>query len=349
MKINDLEFFFVQLQCETRPTPIRCLLVRLVTDTGVEGWGESRLAWRPGELAARREAILGVLSGRSIFDVEELLALEVLGEPSLRSAVETACWDLIGRTLGQPLCHLFGGGYRQRIPVAVRIPVGSPRQVADLARELAEQGFHAQIIESTGQPADDVQTVLVTRESVGDRVELRLDAKASYDLQTARDVCAELEYSRLQFLLDPLNAATLHEVAALGRQTSVRLGVARAIRGPADVLALVRSGAARFAVFDLEQVGGLVAARKCAAVAEAAGVRPSLGGGPSPGLGVAAMLHLAAATPALASCNECAYHQFQDDVLTDPLEIVDGMIAVPQGPGLGVEVDRAKVERYQVT
>ena len=186
------------------------------------------------------------------------------------------------------------------------------------------------------------------RESVGDRVELRLDGVRGYDLQTARDLCAELEYSRLQFFLDPLGATALHEVAALGRQTSVPLGVCRAIREPADVLALVRSGAARFAVFAMERVGGLTAARKCAAVAEAAGVRASLGCGPSPGLAAAAMLHLAAATPALASCNECSYHQLEDDVLREPLEIIDGMITLPENPGLGVEVDRAKIERYQV-
>lgn len=90
----------------------------------------------------------------------------------------------------------------------------------------------------------------------------------------------------------------------------------------------------------------MTAARKCAAVAEAAGARASLGCGPSPGLGAAAMLQLVAATPALASCNECGYHQLRDDVLCERLEIIDGMMTVPQGPGLGVTVDRAKIDRY---
>ena len=119
--------------------------------------------------------------------------------------------------------------------------------------------------------------------------------------------------------------------------------------GPADVLTLIRSQAAPFVVIDLERVGGLVPARKCASIAQAAGLSAMLGGGPSLGVGVAAMLQLAAATPALSGCNECAYHQLQDDLLVEPLEIVDGMIVVPQGPGLGVEIDRAKVEQYQVS
>ena len=348
MTINELEFFLVQLQCEVESAPVRWLLARLATDAGVEGWGEARLAWRSDSLAPRREALLPVLAGRNVFDLEEILALEVLRDAPLRSAVEMACWDMIGRKLGQPLCNLLGGGYRRRIPLAVRMPAGSPSRCAQLARELAEQGFHSQILTCSGQAAVDVQTVVAVRESAGDRIELRLDGSQGYDLQTARDLCAELEYARLQFFLDPLGAATLHEVVALGRQTSVPLGVCRAIREPADVLALVRSGAARFAVLAPERVGGLTAARKCAAVAEAAGVRASLACGPSPGLAAAAMLHLAAATPALASCNECSYHQLEDDILHEPLEIIDGMITLPENPGLGVEVDRAKVERYQV-
>ena len=66
------------------------------------------------------------------------------------------------------------------------------------------------------------------------------------------------------------------------------------------------------------------------------------------GIGMAAMLQLAAATPVFSHCHQCAYHHLRDDLLSEPLEIVDGMIAVPQGPGLGVDVDRAKLERYQI-
>jgi len=84
-------------------------------------------------------------------------------------------------------------------------------------------------------------------------------------------------------------------------------------------------------------------------VADAGGVSAVLGSGPSLGIATAAMLQLAAATPIFSGPSECACHQLKDHVLSEPLEIVDGMMAVPQAPGLGVEVDRAKVERYQVT
>ena len=96
MKINDLEFHLVEIGCTGLAQPVRSLLVRLTTDSGLEGWGEAGVAWRLGELSARRDALLPVLAGRSIFDIEELHTLEALAPPPLRAAVEMACWDLVG-------------------------------------------------------------------------------------------------------------------------------------------------------------------------------------------------------------------------------------------------------------
>jgi L-alanine-DL-glutamate epimerase-like enolase superfamily enzyme len=182
---------------------------------------------------------------------------------------------------------------------------------------------------------------------VGDRVELRLDGQCQFDVETARDLCAGLEFEDLQFFLDPLKMPELHAMASLGRQTSVPLAAWRAIRGPADVLTAVRCNAAPFVMIDLDQVGGIVPARACAAVAAAAGVVPVLGGRTSLGVAAAAMLHLAAAIPAFSTANEIAAHQPRDSVLTDSFEIADGMMLVPQSHGLGIEVDRVKVEQHQ--
>jgi len=348
MILSDLEFYLVEIACDEGRSPVRPLVVRLGTDQGLEGWGEAQLPWRAAELAARRDALLSVLAGRSVFEIEDLLGLDALRPAPLRAALEIASWDLVGRIALQPLHRLLGGAYRLRIPLSVRLYGKSSSQVVQMARELSERGFHSQIITSSGELSRDVETVAEVREAVGRRVELRFDAASGYDLQTARDLCLEVEAGSLRFVLDPLRSNSLEEIAALRRQTSVSLAVRRAIERPADVLALLRCGAAQSAVVDLQLVGGLTPARKCAAIAQAGGIYASLGGGPSLGIRVAAMLQLAAATPAFSSCNECAYLQLQDDLFSEPLEIIDGMIVVPQGPGLGVEIDRGKIERYQV-
>jgi muconate cycloisomerase len=220
--------------------------------------------------------------------------------------------------------------------------------MARLARPLVDQGFHSLVIAASGQVELDHKLVAAVRQAVGGRIDLRLDAQAAFQPEAARDLSAAIESEQVRFLLDPLATRELYPVAALGRQTVLPLGLWRAIRGPADVLALVRSGAAAYVVLDAEQLGGISPARASVAIAAAGGVAALLGGRPSLGIATAAMLHLAAATPPLGDANESAYHQLQDDVLAEPLELVGGMMTVPQGPGLGIEVNRAKIERYAV-
>ncbi len=347
--IADLELFLVEIGRVGHGPPVRSLLVRLVTNQGQDGWGEAQTPWRAAEVPARRDALLPILAGRSIFEIEDLLGLGALRPAPLCCAVEMASWDLIGRTARQPLCHLFGGGYRRRIPLTLRLSEAPARDAAQRARELYEQGFHSQVVPSCGALERDIQTLAAIREMLPQSAELRLDAAGNYAMEAARNLCRELEGLGLQWVLDPLSTRDLEQVASLRRQTSVPLAVRRAIQSPADVLAVVRSGASPFVVVDLQLVGGMVPARKCAAIAQAAGLGASLANGLSLGVGIAAVLHMASATPAYSGCNECGHHHLQDDVLAEPLEITDGMIAVPQGPGLGVEVDRAKVERYQIT
>lgn len=350
MKISDLEFYLVEVPSAGDPSRIRALLVRLATDEGAEGWGECHLPWRPEELNERREMYLPSLAGREVVAIEDLLALQpVSSVPPLCAALEMACWDLIGRTAGMPVCHLLGGVYRDRIPLAVRLPREPADRIPQLARGWAEQGFASQIVSSTGDVPRDLATLQAVRESAAERAELRLDGANGFDAWTARELCSELERTGIEFLLDPLQDRHFEQAADLSRQTSVPIAISTRMNSPDTVLAAIRAGAMRHLVVDLEQVGGILNTKKCAIVATAGHVRALLASQASLGLATAAMLQAAACTPAFASANESAYHRLQDDILTEPLEVLDGTIAVPIEPGLGVEVDRGKIEKYLVT
>lgn len=345
MTIVDVELSLIDADCLGPQQQVPSLLVRLSTPSGMEGWGEAQVPWRREELAARRHALISALAGRSVFDIEDLSSLGVLRLAPLRGAVETACWDLAGQITGQPLCHLLGGRYRQRVPLAVRLGGASPEEAAQLARELAEQGFHAQIIDSRGRLEEDLETVAAIRQFTRDRADLAFDGAALFDMDGARALCSGLETSGVQYVLDPLKTRDLEQLASLRRQTSVPLGVWRSVRNPADVLAAVRCGAATRVVIDLQLIGGLTAGRKCAAIAQAAGLDACLAGGSSLGIAMAATLQLAAALVPFSHCTLCAHQAGQDDLLVEPLKLVDGTLAVPQGPGLGIQVDRAKLEK----
>ena len=123
-----------------------------------------------------------------------------------------AVWDLLGRSLRQPLCNLLGGYYRRRVPVSIRLAGRKPAATAQISRELAEQGFHTQTIAASGRPEDDLKTVAAIREMVGDRIELRFDGMGRYDMETARDLAAGMETDGLAVLysirLDTLELAS---------------------------------------------------------------------------------------------------------------------------------------------
>jgi L-alanine-DL-glutamate epimerase-like enolase superfamily enzyme len=358
MIISDLEFYPLEIESGLGDQPIRTVVLRLSTYSGLDGWGEAAMPWRLSESVPRRDALLPILVGRSVFDIVELAELEALKEPALRSAIESACWDLIGKTAKQPICRLLGGEYRHRAPVVVPLPDAPSDALPLLAREWAAQGFHWQTIPCTGELEADVQRIESIADAAGERVEFRLDGRCQYDMETARDLCREIESRGIQLFYDPLkkphadplpsntgNASAIADLISLGRQIDVPLGAARTIGGPSDVLVAVRTEGVSGIAIEPQRVGGLLAALQCANVAHAAGIRAALGGAATLGIAAAARLQLAACTPAFSLGNISTYVQLPEDVLVEPLEIVDGLIAVPLGPGIGVEVDRDKLER----
>jgi len=348
MQICDLELFLVEVPRAEPLGSVRSLLVRLAIADGKEGWGEAPCVWRGSELAVRRELALSALLSRSVFDIEELVRLESLDTSAFRAAIEMACWDLVGRITGQPLCRLFGGEYRRRIPIAVRLPLGPATRVVALAREMAEVGFHTLVIPSSAAAEEDAATVGAVRQAVGDGIRLRFDGAQQYSADLALELSTRLEPYQLECLIDPLANGGIDAVATLARQTSVPMAVSRELQSPSDVLRIARSGSIRHVFVTIERVGGLTAARKCGTVAEATGMQAAFDAGARLGVATAAMLQVAGSVPVFAHANESGYHKLRDDVLAEPLEVSDGMTSVPQGVGLGVTVDRAKIERFQI-
>lgn len=349
MIIDDIEFLAVQIDRTDADRPVRSLIVRIDSDDGREGWGEAPLGLLPSKRLPNRSALLSVLEGRSIFCAEEILDAELLSPPPLRLAIETAVWDLIGRTLKQPLCRIWGGAYRPAVPLAARLPPGSPRRLAEVARAWAEQGLLTQTIEASGEPDGDLAMLTEVRAATGGRLRIRLDAGGRYGMESARDLLSELEFEAPELVIDPIAMGDFFAVASLARQTNVPLAVSRAIARPADAFAAVRCGASALVVIDPTRVGSLRDTRNCTAVAVAGGASAVVSGPPSVGIAAAAMLQLIACTPALALPYECVYRQLRDDVLRRSIGLADGNALVPLGPGLGVEIDRGKLERFQIS
>jgi muconate cycloisomerase len=233
------------------------------------------------------------------------------------------------------------------VPVAVRLPLAEGIATTSLVRELADQGLHFQVLVASGDATSDFAAYAAIRGAAGERTQLAIDAGCLYQPSEARQLCARLEETGIACLVDPLVAQTHESLATLSRQTSIALGSAATIRSPSDVLDVARHQAAQQVTLSLDQLGGISPAQKCAAITAAAGI-PTAIRATAAGIGTAAMLHLAAALPIVSAANETTYLATAVDWLREPLVTVDGVMNVPRGPGLGVEVDRERLESQRV-
>ena len=351
MLISDLEFFSVAI-----PSPpmsplggldtTHSLIVRLVSHVGVEGWGETVGTAMPLEnLLPLRNQLLPALMGRSVFDLEELVRLDLQRFGTIRLAIEMACWDMMGRICKQPICRFLGGEYRSHIPMTVQL---GEMPGAAASQELANRGYHWQSLTLTGRPGDDLQLVRHILDSLHHRVELCVDAAGRYEYDDCVRLLAECEKTGISLLIDPLRDATPQRLATLQKRTSIPLGIRNGMDSVRDVLGLAWFSNLSWLILEPRRLGSLLELRKCAGIAETVGLRCAIFSSGSAGPMTAAMIQLAAALPALSHGLCCTPHDLNAGILKDPFDASDGLLHLALGPGLGIEIDRAKLERFLV-
>lgn len=281
------------------------------------------------------------------------------------SPFEVACLDIQGKLAGVPVSELLGGRIRDNVPYSAYLFykwAGHPGQpddeygaaldaagvVAQARKMLAEYGFRA--IKLKGgvlPPAQEVDAVRALRAAFPD-LPLRLDPNAAWTVETARWVAGELA-GVVEYLEDPSPA--IEGMAAVA-QTSVPLGVPlatnMAVVAFSHLPLSVRHDAVQVVLADHHFWGGLRQSQTLAAICATWGLRLSMHSNSHLGVSLAAMTHLAAATPNLDYA--CDTHwpwkpRDEDVVVDDALRWVDGGVEVPTAPGLGVELDREKLAR----
>jgi L-alanine-DL-glutamate epimerase-like enolase superfamily enzyme len=265
-----------------------------------------------------------------------------------------ALHDLAGRVAGVPVADLIGGRNRERIQVAIEIAGGSPDGMAQRCVELAALGVRAFKPKIGGDPRRDAERLVAIREACGPDVVLRADANQGYSPKQAIELCrlAEREGVDLELLEQPVPAWDHEGMAHVRRSVETLIEADESCYSLHDALALVRAQACDVLNVKLGKAGGLLAAKKIAAVAEAAGVGCVLGTAFGVGPELAAKLHLAASIPIAVDAVEFTELSLHGNVLAPPYDTVfglpleDGCLPVPTGPGLGVELDPEAVERY---
>ena len=334
------------------------LMLRVHTDEGLIGLGEvSGTARWSGEdhVTANRlihEYLEPVLTGRDPLNIEAAVALmgrSVANNPFTKSGVELALWDILAKAAGLPLYRLLGGAVRETVPLKFSISGAAPAKAAELAQWAVAQGFRTMKVK-VAMPGGDWERVRAVRHAIGDEVRLGVDANGGWSVREAIRSLRQMTALGVYFAEQPVAPVDISWMAEVRRNTELPVMADESLYSLQDAMALARSSAAD--MFSL-YIGksGLSGARKIAAVAEAAGLICTIGSNMELGVATAAMIHLAASTPAIDAetvpCDILSHLFYDTNLLTEPL--VQGAVArPPQKPGLGVELDEESIRRYRV-
>jgi L-alanine-DL-glutamate epimerase-like enolase superfamily enzyme len=329
------------------------VLLTLETDEGLTGYGEA-----VGPTLAPLQTVLEVefrsfLIGAdplrtelTLHRLEELTANWAAFGAYAISAVEMALLDLKGKALGTPLVNLLGGVYRESVEWMGYIFIDEPQANATLARRYLDEGYRTLKVKVGRDIAEDSRRLKAIRETVGSEVKIRVDANMAWSRSTARRAIAALEPYDLQYVEQPLPWTDIDGMAELSASVDVPIAADESCTGVREAARLIDAGACEVLVLYVSEAGGLTRAQQIVRMAESAGVACVLGTWAELGVGTATGTHLIASSRNFPFANDTHYPLQSDDILTTMLPFRDGRLPVPTGPGLGVEVDPAKVERY---
>jgi muconate cycloisomerase len=351
------------------------VLVRVATDGGVVGYGEATplpdwggdFGRHSGEtqatVASMVNDVLGpALIGRdptAVTAARQAMDGVAAGNVYAKCAVDIALHDAWGKIVGLPLYRLLGGACRDSVPVAHMVGLMREPEAIDEAVAAVADGLRALQIKGGADPARDVRLIGLLRRELGPEVHLRLDANQGYrDAKTALRVVRQLEDAGVDSIEQP--ATGLKAMAAVTRDAAVPIIADESCWDVNDALDVVEARGADWLSIYLAKAGGFVGARKVGAVAEAANMRCDVNGSIESGIGNAANVHFALATPAVqlpcvipisAPAGLHPYRvggrYYEDDIVVEPFAVRDGAILPLDRPGLGIEIDEHKLERFR--
>jgi L-rhamnonate dehydratase len=268
------------------------------------------------------------------------------------SAIDIALWDLAGKAAGLPISELLGGRRLDRVPVyASEVMPETPDHVRRLADSALERGYRAFKLgwgPLGRDPELDVELILAARQTLGSDARLMIDGGMAYSVRSAARLLAAVSDAQLTWLEEPLAADDYTGYRRLSERSEVALAAGEADSTIKPFRALVRRGQVDVLQPDLARCGGFTVAREIAALAAETGVDvvPHCF---STGVLVAASLHFVASLPRpFMSEFSIADSPFVDQLLTEPFRLADGALAVPTGPGLGIELDEAMLARHRL-
>ncbi|BAD76240.1 galactonate dehydratase [Geobacillus kaustophilus HTA426] len=357
MKITKFETFLV---------PPRWLFLKISTDEGISGWGEPIVEGRAGTVRAAVEELSDYLIGKDPLAIEEHWTVLYRGGfyrggPILMSAIsgiDQALWDIKGKYFNAPVHQLLGGPVRDSIRVYSWIGGDRPSDVAEAAKKAKETGFTAvkmnateelQYIDSFKKIEEAVERVAAVRQVTGDEFGIGIDFHGRVHKPMVKILAKELEPYHPMFIEEPVLPEHNEALKEIARHSNIPIATGERMFSRWDFKTVLSDGYVDIIQPDLSHAGGITEVRKIAAMAEAYDVAlaPHCPLGP---IALAASLQVDAVSYNAFIQEQSLgihYNQGNDllDYLVDPsvFEYRNGYVKIPQGPGLGIQINEEYV------
>ena len=362
MKITSIETFSVRIPLKPEYQMITALgvhddsdyvLLRVLTDDGVEGIGEATVSPRwSGETIWGTEALIQHVLAPAVTNCDPCDIASISAKMDVvtrhnwfaKSAIEMACWDIRGKLEGKPVYELLGGACRSR-EVRCRFSMGAydPDRARARAAELVEQGFTTIKVKVGGPAEDDIRRVRAVREAIGGEIKLVLDANCGWDADTAIHCLRELEDCDIALMEQPTPDGDYAALARVRREVKPKIMADDICFDLVHAQQLVHNQCCDVISLYPGKNGGILKSRRIAEFAAQHGVACTIGSNLEFDVATAAMAHLVVATENVqieeypGDMLGPAYHQ--QSVVVNPLKIEGPFTTIRDAPGLGVDMD----------
>jgi L-alanine-DL-glutamate epimerase-like enolase superfamily enzyme len=363
MKITDLKTTLLSVPF-AKPTfwpygrwdGMTVVVLEIETDAGIVGIGESVCLQSPAEsVKGYLDHAKPLLMGEDPFNTERIgKKLEGLGgwvfgrhfAGYFLGGIDMALWDIVGKACKQPVYKLLGGKIRDRGACFKFIHHDEPEVMAEDAKKAVSQGWETIYCKYTNIEHLR-EAIAAIRGAIGEGPKLWVDFNQTLSPGFTVQFLREMEPYRIDIAEQPVIATNLEGMAYVKNSTATRVLAHESSWTLPEVINVVKRDAADIISVEPRMTWGMMGAKKAAAIAEAAGMPVLMHSSAELGVAQAAFLHVIASTPNFILANQCMYDWFDDDYLKGgKLQFEKGCLRVPEGPGLGVELDRDKVAQY---
>ncbi|HVT93308.1 MAG TPA: mandelate racemase/muconate lactonizing enzyme family protein [Bryobacteraceae bacterium] len=363
MKIAKLEFFPVSVPYTHREVSslvnrdgVTDIVVKATADNGLVGWGESCSGADAGSVLGALRAMAPFVMGCSPWESERIRQeLWHRGIWSWRQhtacfaypGIDMALWDICGKACGEPLYNLFGGKTRERASYFFYCSQGTNDHVAAQAREGLAKGFRVFYLKVGLDIEAELEMVRTLRQTIGPEPKIRLDANAAWRVNEALRNLARLDKFNIDFIEQPVvqdPPAGMREVRDRG---DVAVSANEGLWTPEDAVRQMAARTADVYCFSPYFAGSLAQFQRLSWLAHYQGFEICRHTHGELGITAAACHHILLTLPNVVEGNQQTAHLMTDDIVTEEIPITNGPEwGVPEGPGIGVDVDPEKLGRY---